>query len=98
MTGVQTCALPIWAQLRQLRRDLDLVWERKLEEQIILLTLMPLSGLAAAEVYLFRVNEFAKEHYQQDLDALRVQRHTASVASSDPVGLLRDFFKVCERA
>lgn len=85
------------AQLRQLRRDLDLVWERSIDQQMILLTLMPLSGNAAAEVYLFRVNEFAKEHYQEDLDGLRVQRHTASVAGSDPLGLLRDFFTAWER-
>ena len=88
----------IRSQLRPLRRDLDLAWEHRVGDRIALLTLMPLSGTAAAEVYLYRVDQYVKQHFGADLNELQVQRGVASVAGTDAVSLLREFFKAWRRA
>ncbi len=76
--------------LRRLHRGLDLVWERTMGTDHVFLILMPLSGLAAAEVFLYRVEETVIRHFGHDLDGLRIRRHVTRVSASDPQGMLTE--------
>lgn len=78
--------------LRRMHRGLDLLWERQAESNHVLVILMPLSGLAAAEVFLYRVEATCVRDFGYNLDTLGIQRHIVSLGAEEPEAQLGELF------
>lgn len=77
------------ANLTHIRRGLDLSWQKKVGNRILLLNLMPLANDSAVEGYLLRIETMLKEYMGLGYDEWRLTPVRISMAESDPVASLQ---------
>ena len=85
----------VWEQLLRARRSLDVTWEITAADRYALITIMPLSGSAALESYLIRVERMLMERFGIDFEAGVVTPHTIMIDGSSPALLLQSFLARC---
>lgn len=88
-------ARAIWDQLLRSRRSVDSTWPIVTANRYALLTIMPLSGAAAIESYLLRIERLLRERFGFDFEASIVTPHTTMIDGESPAELLAAFLKRC---
>ncbi len=82
-------------QIRRQRRSLDVSWLIEAADHKVLVTLMPLAGMAAAEGYIARIEEWVHRQGSQTLPEADIFPHLLHLDDLPPVALLNRLFEVC---
>lgn len=82
-------------QIRRQRRSLDVSWLIESAERKVLVTLMPLAGMAAAEGYIARIEEWVLRQDGQTLSEAGIFPHVQHIDDLPPHELLDRLFEVC---
>lgn len=77
-------------QISRIRRGLDIIWQLEINNRIILVNLMPLSGKAAVASYIIRIDTLLKEYMGSDYNKWSVTPIEISLAEADPIALLEN--------
>lgn len=77
------------ANLTHIRRGLDISWQIRVGNRILLANLMPLANESAVEGYLIRIETLMKEYMGIDYDDWRLTPVRISLADSDPLASLQ---------
>lgn len=81
------------AQLTHIRRGLDIPWQIKIGNRILLANLMPLANDSAVDGYLSRLEAILKESMGINQDECRLSSVRISMEESDPMASLQ---RLCE--
>ncbi|OIQ99445.1 hypothetical protein GALL_185420 [mine drainage metagenome] len=81
-------------QLTHIRRGLDIPWQTKAGDRLLLVNLMPLANESAVDGYLLRIETMLKEYMGLDYDQWSLTPIRISLAESDPVASLKRVFGV----
>jgi hypothetical protein len=81
--------------LRRSIRDLDMVWEIRQGAGLVFLVMLPLSGRAAVEGYLTRVEGLLRDKFDKTLDAARVSPYVAQLDDERPAVTLMLLLERC---
>jgi hypothetical protein len=76
------------AQLTHIRRGLDIPWQIKVGNRVLLANLMPLANDSAVDGYLLRIETILKESMGLDFEEWRLTSVRISMAESDPTATL----------
>jgi hypothetical protein len=82
------------AQLTHIRRGLDIPWQVKVGNRVLLANLMPLANDSAVDGYLLRIEAILKESMGIDFEEWRLASTRISMAQSDPMASLQHLFEV----
>jgi hypothetical protein len=82
------------AQLTNIRRGLDIPWQVKVGNRVLLANLMPLANDSAVEGYLLRLETILKESIGVDLEEWRLTSFRISLEESDPMASLQRLFEI----
>ncbi len=82
----------IVSNLTNIRRSLDVSWQVKLEDRLLLVNLMPIANDLAIDGYLLRIETMLKEFMGLDYDEWRLTPLRISLAESDPIASLTRIF------
>jgi hypothetical protein len=77
------------AQLMHIRRGLDIPWQVKVGNRILLANLMPLANDAAVDGYLLRIETILKESLGLNLEDWSLNSTRIGMADSDPTAALQ---------
>jgi len=81
--------------LRRSIRDLDMVWEIVREGGLTTVLMLPLSGRAALEGYLARIEGLLEERFGKNLDAARITPYVAQLDDERPAVTLMALLEHC---
>ena len=82
--------LDMFQHVLRAKRGPDVIWAiENLHERSFVLNLMPISGAAAIEGYLVRIESLLRENFGADLAALRVSSHAIVLSETDPLQVAR---------
>jgi len=70
--------------LRRSIRDLDMVWEIRRDAGLVFLVMLPLSGRAAVDGYLTRIEGLLRDKFDKTLDAARIMAYVAQLDHERP--------------
>jgi hypothetical protein len=82
-------------QIRRQRRSLDVSWLIEATGRKVLVTLMPLAGMAAAEGYVARIEDWVHRQGNRTLAEAGIFPHVLHVDELPPLTLLEQLFDVC---
>ncbi|MBP0600580.1 PelD GGDEF domain-containing protein [Herbaspirillum sp. LeCh32-8] len=82
-------------QIRRLKRAADVVWSYKSGNRNVLMTLLPLSGAAAVDGYLMRVETVSHAQFGNKFLSNYAEAHTAAIGVEDPARLLPNLVERC---
>ncbi|WDZ95582.1 PelD GGDEF domain-containing protein [Herbaspirillum sp. WKF16] len=82
-------------QIRRLKRAADVVWSYKSGNRNVLMTLLPLSGAAAVDGYLMRVETVSHTQFGNKFLSNYAEAHTAAIGTEDPSRLLPGLVERC---
>ena len=82
-------------EMRRQRRSLDVNWLIETAGHKVLLTLMPLAGVAAAEGYIARIDEWVQRQSGQKLVEFGIFPHVLQIDARPPLAILEHLFAVC---
>jgi hypothetical protein len=85
----------MFAQVKRLKRNMDLAWEPRLPGRLVQIALLPLAGTAAVEGYLDRVESSIRGQFGVDFVAGRVVAHIAHLSAAAPQEALADLLARC---
>ena len=81
--------------LRRSIRDIDMVWEIGRDGALTFVVMLPLSGRAALEGYLARIEGLLEERFGKTLDAARVVPYVAQLDDERPAVTLMALLEHC---
>ncbi len=76
-------------QLTHIRRGLDIPWQTKVEDRVLLINLMPLANASAVDGYLLRTETLLKEYLGVDKDQTTLTPIRISMDEGDPMASLK---------
>ena len=80
----------MFQQVARAKRGPDVMWRiESLLDRSYIFNLMPLSGAAAVEGYLVRIESMLREGFGDDLVALKVAAHTIPLSDRDPLAVAK---------
>lgn len=82
--------------LRRSIRDLDMVWEVRHGTRLVFVVMLPLSGRAAVDGYLTRIEGLLREKFGKTLDAARVMPYVAQLDDERPAVTLLLLLEHCD--
>lgn len=88
-------ALDLFAQVKRLKRGVDLAWEINGPDRSALITLMPLAGTAAVDGYLLRIEAAIQSQFGAGFLASKVTIHSARVGYAEPADMLHNLVQRC---
>jgi polysaccharide biosynthesis protein PelD len=81
--------------LRRNIRDVDMVWEIRQGSGLVFVVMLPLSGRAAVEGYLARIEGVLRDKFAKTLDAARVISYVAQLDDERPAVTLIQLLEHC---
>lgn len=87
--------LDMYAQVRRLKRGVDLAWELAGVRHRALITLLPLAGSAAVEGYLLRIESALKAQFGVGLLGAHVVTHSTQLGFATPADTLAQLVDRC---
>jgi hypothetical protein len=81
------------AQLTHIRRGLDIPWQVKAGDRLLLVNLMPLANNSAVDGYLLRLETILKDSMGLDPEEWHLTSVRISMEESDPMGSLQRLFE-----
>lgn len=85
----------MFAQIKRLKRDMDLSWEPRIPGRLALISLLPLAGPAAVDGYLDRIESSILAQFGVDFLGGRVVAHIAHLSEALPQDLLAGLLARC---
>ena len=85
----------MFAQIKRLKRNMDLSWEPRVPGRLVQISLLPLAGVPAVEGYLDRVESSIRAQFGVDFVAGRVVAHIAHLSSAAPQETLAGLLARC---
>ena len=85
----------MFAQVKRLKRNMDLSWEPRVPGRLVQISLLPLAGVAAVEGYLDRVESSIRGQFGVDFVAGRVVAHIAHLTAAAPQDTLAGLLARC---
>jgi polysaccharide biosynthesis protein PelD len=85
----------MYDQIYRLKRSLDLIWELEAPGRRALVFLLPLSGVAAIEGFLIRIEDTLKKQFDLNFSNARIEIHQAVISIAEPEWLLDDLLNRC---
>ena len=82
------------AQLTHIRRGLDIPWQIKVGNRVLLANLMPLANDSAVDGYLLRIETILKDSMGLDFEEWRLTSIRISMAESNPTATLQRLLEV----
>lgn len=86
----------LFDQVRRIKRSLDLSWEIAQPQRHVLLVLLALSGQAAVEGFLQRIEGAIKKQFEVDFVTGRVAVHVTPLSDAEPEWILDDLLNRCK--
>jgi polysaccharide biosynthesis protein PelD len=81
--------------LRRSIRDIDVVWEIQRDGSLVFVVMLPLSGRAAVEGYLTRIEGLLHDRFDKTLDAARIVAYVAELEDERPAITLMLLLEHC---
>ncbi len=88
-------SLDLFAQVKRLKRGVDLAWELSGSSHSALITLLPLAGTAAVDGYVLRIEAALQNQFGAEFLASNVTIHTARLGSVEPAAMLINLVRRC---
>lgn len=88
-------SLDLFAQVKRLKRGVDLAWELNGAQHSALITLLPLAGSAAVDGYVLRIESALQNQFGAGFLANNVTIHTARLGYVDPADMLINLVRRC---
>ena len=88
-------SLDLFAQVKRLKRGVDLAWELSGASHSALITLLPLAGTAAVDGYVLRIEAALQNQFGAGFLASNVTIHTARLGYVDPAAMLNNLVRRC---
>ena len=85
----------MFAQLKRLKRNMDLSWEPRIPGRLTQISLLPLAGPAAVEGYLDRVESAIRAQFGVGFSGGRVLAHIAHLTAAPPQDALEGLLARC---
>jgi hypothetical protein len=85
----------MFAQVRRLRRNMDLGWEPRVPGKLVQISLLPLAGSAAVEGYLDRIESSIQAQFGLDFTTGRIVAHTSELGAAAPQDTLAGLLERC---
>ena len=85
----------MFAQIKRLRRNVDLGWEPRVPGRLVQVTLLPLAGAAAVEGYIDRLESALRAQFGVDFLAARIVAHTAPLGRATAQDMLSGLLARC---
>ena len=85
----------MFAQVKRLKRNMDLGWEPHVSGKLVQISLLPLAGLPAVEGYLDRIETLIRSRFGVDFLAARVVAHTVHLGEGTPQDVLAGLLTRC---
>ena len=81
--------------MKRLKRSLDLLWDIETPKRSVLIFLLPLSGSASIEGFLFRVEGSLKKQFNSDFSNSNIGIHHVALSAAEPEWVLDDLLNRC---
>ena len=88
-------SLDLFAQVKRLKRGVDLAWDLSGSSHSALITLLPLAGAAAVDGYVLRIEAALQNQFGAGFLASNVTIHTARLGYTDPAAMLINLVRRC---
>ena len=88
-------SLDLFAQVKRLKRGVDLAWELSGSSHSALITLLPLAGTAAVDGYVLRIEAALQNQFGAGFLASNVTIHTARLGYVEPSTMLINLVRRC---
>ena len=88
-------SLDLFAQVKRLKRGVDLAWELSGSSHSALITLLPLAGTAAVDGYVLRIETALQNQFGAGFLASSVTIHTARLGYVEPSTMLINLVRRC---
>ena len=88
-------SLDLFAQVKRLKRGVDLAWELNGTSHSALITLLPLAGTAAVDGYVLRIEAALQNQFGAGFLASNVTIHTARLGYVEPSTMLINLVRRC---
>lgn len=85
----------MFAQVKRLKRNMDLAWEPRVPGRLVVLSLLPLAGAAAVEGYLVRLEGALQSQFGAGFVASHVTTHIAHLGSASAEDALAQLIERC---
>ncbi len=83
-------------RLTQEKRGLDCIWEMKIKQSIIILTIMPLTNHVGIAGYKTRINNLLKNEFDTLLNQTHIQFNAIQISSiKDPIKTIEEIISKC---